>query len=372
MQQESVILFACIEKNLGDDIFIKLVCERYKDVKFIISDAAKYGDLEKISNLYFDSNLKNWLTFANRETLNPILALYNNVKILYYQKKLKGHLCAVYIVGNAFKNQKYIGKQQSLWIKRRVELVEKFYLLSTNFGPYDDERWKQDMKIVFSKMTDICFRDSNSYQLFHSLSNVRYAPDAVLGLNVTPYCMQEENLIIISIIDCDFSARSEKLHQANECFQNNIIKIADYYAENNYKVVLFNANTVQDRPAADQILSKIKNKDKVSIYDYEGDIDNTIRLFSSAKYIIGVRLHTIILGLLLKKKVIPFVYDNKISGMLDSIMYYGPRFYISEKKKLSPETVDEFFSKYKFIIDRDIINQAEQQFAELDKYLDRR
>lgn len=45
---------ACIEKNVGDDLFIRIVCERYPNVDFYISDKANYPELNNISNLHFE------------------------------------------------------------------------------------------------------------------------------------------------------------------------------------------------------------------------------------------------------------------------------------------------------------------------------
>lgn len=51
---KKVLLMACIEKNVGDDLFIRIVCERYPNVDFYISDKANYPELNNISNLHFE------------------------------------------------------------------------------------------------------------------------------------------------------------------------------------------------------------------------------------------------------------------------------------------------------------------------------
>ena len=48
---QNIILLACIEKNIGDDLFVYVICKRYKNCNFIINNDAKYGDLIKLENL---------------------------------------------------------------------------------------------------------------------------------------------------------------------------------------------------------------------------------------------------------------------------------------------------------------------------------
>ena len=49
-------LFACIEKNIGDDLFVKIICDRYPDTDFVITSKAQYGSLKEISNLHFSKS----------------------------------------------------------------------------------------------------------------------------------------------------------------------------------------------------------------------------------------------------------------------------------------------------------------------------
>ena len=97
-------------------------------------------------------------------------------------------ILVIYIVGNAFKNKDYKGPEQLMWLRDRERIAKYFYLLSTNFGPYKDSRWKNDCLNEFKKMTDVCFRDFHSYKLFRDDVLIRYSPDAVLTLKPEYKC----------------------------------------------------------------------------------------------------------------------------------------------------------------------------------------
>ena len=179
--KDSMYIFGCIEKNIGDDLFIYTVCNRYPGVRFIISDSAKYLVVNNIKNLEYSKDLRKWLDYSIIETNNPFKKLVALISEYRYRLRLKKR-DSVYIVGNAFKNMNYKGRHQLDWLVKRIELSKNFYLLSTNYGPANNVKWKDDCAEVFKKMSDVCFRDKDSYDLFKEMKNVRYAPDAVISL----------------------------------------------------------------------------------------------------------------------------------------------------------------------------------------------
>lgn len=366
---KKVLLFACIEKNIGDDLFINTVCDRYKEVQFYISKSADYGDLSKIKNLHFSKLIMKWNRYNEVASNNKIKNFIAHAIAKILRMFLPRFDCGVYIVGNAFKNNDYRGKIESKWIVERVKLVERFYLLSTNFGPYTDEKWKQDFDNIFPEMKDVCFRDKDSYELFKELDNVRYAPDTVLSIGEKKVDESNRRLVLISLIDCLYPARSEKIKNCAMSYEDKIVEATDYYVKKGYEVVLVNSNTEQDMPAIQRIYSKCKNVEKVKIFEYKGDYSEIFKLYEGASLVIGTRLHTIILAWLYGIPVFPIIYDIKVKNMLKSYGFNSKCVGIEDINMLDMEYVDCAIKEYDFTGIDILVNNAQKQFEVLDKEL---
>lgn len=363
-----VYLFACIEKNIGDDLFIYAVTSRYPNANFIISSSADYLKINNISNLKYSNKLRLWLKFANNESNNIIKRVIKTILEKIFRIPLK-KLNSIYIVGNAFKNNNYKGHYQINWILNRIKLSKKFFLISTNYGPANSDNWRIDCNKAFSKMTDVCFRDIKSYELFGNLKNVRYAPDAVLSIKINNKKGQPKDYIIISIIDCSFNDRSNSLKQCAQKYEEKMVEIINGMSNIGTKIILLNSNMNQDEPASIRIYDKCKNKNMIFIYNYDGNIKKIFDLYSGAKAIIATRLHTIILGWLYNIPVIPIIYDIKVENLLNSYEFNSTALKIDDLKNLNPILINRIINDYSFKLSKKIIEGSNNQFKEIDKLL---
>lgn len=366
-----VYLFACIEKNIGDDLFVYSICKRYPSCKFIISKAAKYGSLQKIPNLRFSRILQLWQYFSEKIFKNPILEIIRGVILYLLKFFLLDRAIGVYIVGNAFKNNNYIGIKQSRWIHERADLVNDFFLLSTNFGPYTDERWLVDNKRIFRSFADICFRDLYSYKKFCDLDNVRYAPDAVISLG--KYIKKEENkdeYAIITLIDCAMSSRGRLINLSCKNYETALTNAAIDFIKKNIKVVILTSNNQQDYVAARRLYKNINNDRMVRIEEYNGDFYSVLELFSRARAVIATRLHTIILSWLYDVPVFPISYDIKISNLLRDYKFLG-KYWDMLTQESYEINVEELLTEYEYVLPNEIEDAADEQFLVLDRYLSR-
>jgi len=366
-----VFLFACIEKNIGDDLFVKLLCERYPHVEFIISSQARYGSLERIPNLTFSDTLKKWGELSTRGSKNKLKALA--AKLLQSCCRLALPRCdvGVSIVGNAFKNKEYTGWKQSRWIRDRIRLVKRFYLISTNFGPYSDERWRNDFDRIFPKMADVCFRDRYSYGLFSRHSNIRFAPDAVISMGKKKGAENDPKNVIISLIDCSFHARSEELRRACPGYEQKMCELTDKLVELGYSVTLLNSNTLQDKPACDRIVEKCVSgrSGKITVVNYDGDLDVISTLYENSSFVVATRLHTIVLAWLYGLPVVPVVYDIKVGNLLDACGFGGARFMIDSPADYGSEEILTAVKDYDFTLSQETVSLAQEQFSALDQEL---
>ena len=366
--KNSILLFPCIEKNIGDDLFIKILCSRYPNIEFEISDKARYGELQNIQNLHFSRRLKYFLLFTGRVPHNPVKKKVFAVLGACFRSGIGKHRAGIMIVGNAFKCYRYEGKEDSKWFEERMSLSEKFYLLSTNFGPYKDERWREDFRRLFSQCEDICFRDNRSFELFRDLPNVRFAPDAVFSLGRIKKGKQDRT-IIISVINCALSGRPEWLLNCKETYEERLAETVELLVGKGWKVVLLNSNDNQDNEASERIKNKTAEKDRVEICHYDGDIETVLQLYKTASGVISTRLHTLILGLLSDLPVFPIVYDEKVEGILQTIDFTGCCANIRDMAKTSAESIVSALENYRYTLPDRITENANQQFAGIDAFL---
>ena len=361
-----VLLFACIEKNIGDDLFIYSICRHYPNIDFYIDSSAKYGDLKKIDNLHFSFLLKMWNRVCSIDESKIQKRMIKIFLLIILRLLLGSNNIVVYIVGNAFKNMNYNGERDLNWLDYRLSLSDEFYLISTNFGPYNNQRWIYDCEKRFRKMKDVCFRDKYSFELFKHLENVRYAPDAILDTDITIKNCQEHNLILISMIDCNMKIRGKELNSCCKEYEYKLAKIAEYYITQGYNVVLVTSNYNQDYSSANRIYEMVGNESNLEIFEYNGNFDDVFSLFNKAKYVFATRLHTIILSWLYNVPVIPIIYDIKIKNLLESYMYDNMVLDLLNINQYSIEEIYNNLGNYSFDSSK-IINESRNQFLILNE-----
>lgn len=365
------IIFACIEKNIGDDLFVYSICSRYKDKTFYIDKTAQYGDLAKIDNLKFSHLLKIWNRFSISEPKSKTKKQIKKMILSFSEIFLGKNNIVIYIVGNAFKNKKYIGPEQLNWLRDRERISQSFYLLSTNFGPYNDSRWKNDCLNEFKKMTDVCFRDTYSYELFKNEIEIRYSPDAVLSLQqeyVNSKDRSDRDIVIISMIDCGMSSRGKEINNIINDYEKKLAEISKYYIKKGLKIVLLTSNNIQDFPAANRIKNMVNDSD-VSIFEYKGNFKEVFKLYSKAKYVISTRLHVMILSWIYNVPVLPIVYDIKVKNLIETYKFNNPHIDIYKINNFDIKELDIIFDNYEFGNCEEIKKQSLGQFIKLDKNL---
>ena len=148
-----------------------------------------------------------------------------------------------------------------------------------------------------------------------------------------------------------------------------IQRIAEYYVEREYEVVFVSFCESQgDEKAINRIIERLEEREKVQVLFYHNKIKEVLQLFSEAQIVIGTRFHSIILGWLNKKKVLPIVYDEKTKNVLDDLNYNN---YLNLEEMESCDLEDKL-ERIEELRDEvvDVLkNEAYMQFWALDKLL---
>jgi colanic acid/amylovoran biosynthesis protein len=336
--------------NLGDDIFLEMLVERYKNEQFEIFSKYNYKDIVKSNNL----NVK-----SNKNIYNIIIKILNRIssKKLYTHYNLISYKTVIRIGGSLFM------ESTDSSVNKRTKRISQKYLLGANFGPYKSNEYLSKYKNQkFMEYKDICFRDEYSYSLFKELKNVRKAPDIVFGLDTSNIKITDRRRVIISVINCT----KDSMNLDSDLYERKIIELIKFFKEKNYEILLMSFSKIQ---GDEDIINDIKEKSNIEgidTYFYSGNIEEALNVIGDSSVVVGTRFHANILGMIMNKTVIPIAYSNKTVNILKDINFQGLYFDLNDIENFKIDRITEYYLNYK----QDVTfekKEAEKQFLGLDK-----
>lgn len=350
-----ILVDAYLALNLGDDLFLKILFEKYPKVKFeMINVNAQYKD---------------------------IFAVYENVKIIedkMYKFKVKlwtsylakDYDALIFIGGSIFIQFDQWEKQYNF----RKKIINAFYkqnkkifILGSNFGPYDDKNFVKKYEDLFKKCTDICFRDYYSYNLFLHLENVRLEPDIVFQYSHENN-KKIKNSIGFSVISLD--DREDLVIHKKEYISK--LKELTLEAVKRGKTVYFFSFCEHqgDLLMINEILDGLNLLGKVESINYTGDINKFISKFSMMESIIGVRFHACILSQVFNQGLFPIIYSDKTYNVLSDINLVEMYKYISDIKNLDVNYVLDNIDG-NMLKKREVLTHSVNQFKGFEEYVEK-
>lgn len=359
---KKVLVKGFFENNFGDDLFLKVLVDRYPNTKFYISSTSNYD--------YFVKKYKNFYIFKKYNFIYILKTILN--KIMKFIKSDK-----VYRVESFFKFDEIVTVTGSLFmensdtnlneIKSNYDFKNvRYSIIGCNFGPYlSNDFFNLHHDDIFKNAFDVCFRDLYSFELFKNLENVRHAPDIVFNLDLKNITNLKNKSVVFSIMNCN---KDDTFRISEDLYINKCIELINYYKKKNYGIKLVSFSKKQgDEDIIEKILKQI-DLDKISKYYYRGNIDECLNYIADSEIIIGTRYHANILGLLLKKKILPISYSKKTDDALYEVGYTEKIIHLSEFSDL---TINDNFEVLNSNIDIDqVILDASKQFSKLDEILE--
>lgn len=364
-EMKRLMINAYTKLNLGDDLFVKLLCERYPDTNFVLPAMGEYRTcLGSLPNLTIYPIESVWVRGARK--------LLKSFKSIEVQKLLLQRLArrcdgVVQIGGSVFMQGKNWVRDYN-WKREIYGPNKPYFVMGANFGPYKDEVFYEKHRELFSGYTDICFRDEYSYELFRDLGNVRLAPDIVFQ-HPKPDTAGGES-VVISVIK---PSERENLKALDTIYYEKIRDIAVAFILEGYDVSLMSFCEYEgDEEAVRSIYAMIPETfhSRTEMFFYRTNLEDAITLLASSGMIVATRFHAMILGWVFGKPVFPIAYSEKTINVMKDANFEGAYADLKSIASLDPDTVVRSQETNRLNVSV-LAAQAEKHFLELDKYLGR-
>ena len=292
-----VMLFAYLDNNIGDDLMLKLLSERFPDSQFYCytSNTVVRNTLSQFGNFILRDPID-----RNKDLMGMDIILSIGGSIFNDLNTIRGKLARI---------------KKILFLIKARNKGKKIITLGCNLGPYNDRLGVLLTLSELGKNSLITVRDRASFDLVSSnkkLNNLYLADDIVYNLDFLSVTKIKSGLGISAFRSTHAGENNYDNYQA-------LAKIANEYIKKNNKVVkifAFDSETENDLAAAHHILDLIENKNMVKVVPYIGNIERFLSEFSSCECQIAIRFHSAILSDLFKIPFYPIAYSNKMKEFI--------------------------------------------------------
>lgn len=307
-----IFLEAFVDNNFGDNLFVHIITQRYKQHTFYMLPKSEYKESYDILSTRVDN-----------------IQLIEEKKQEYFMKDMDA---MIMVGGDMFGNGGDYSNliRQTSYIKRKGGLVA--FLGISLFADYGC-RTKLDLIRLFSKADIIVVRESTTYKQLKKMVpwvKVTCAADMVFSLDIEkmkdiPIC---ENLLGMSVRRK--GRLDDSLNYRTYC--ENMAEIAVKYLnkseKNKVRFLAFSTGRFDDRKVVEDIMTLCPSfyRARISCCSFEGDIYRYITEIQECSKLVCTRFHAMILAILLKKAYVPIVYEEKMERVLNEIGYQGIRF----------------------------------------------
>ncbi|RTZ00904.1 polysaccharide pyruvyl transferase family protein [Flavobacterium sp. RSP49] len=374
---KTVLVRAYTYCNLGDDLFLKVLVERYPEIQFTIIAPKLYEKIFKQYENVFIKQIPSSPLF--KKIVMKIVGLFSiskketyvlNIIKNFYSKEAKFVDAYIYIGGSLFmqKNEKI--NLIDILNKEITNIFhdKKKFVIGANFGPYLTVSYLDFYKKHLLDYDDVCFREKYSKDIFKDLLNVRNCPDVVFQLKL-PVVRKEEGSIGFSLMDISWR---KELSQYEGSYLSFIKELISKALDDDRGVYLFSFCADEgDEKVISRIVESfpLKFRNKIGVIRYDGEIDKFLSLYSKVESMFATRFHSMILSSLLGQNIFPIMYSEKMNNVLKDFNYKGTYSKISDLGRLNPSECLKNIINNRLEISSSIIEKSKGNFLFVDKYI---
>ncbi len=305
------MIYGYTRVNFGDDLFFKILVERYPDIDFYMLAEADYSPIIRCKNFHT----------IRRNRINKIFA--SHIPYQFYFHRFDAVIC---IGGSIFMEVGTSGRNRFtrflLKYKRTFPGVP-IYIIGSNYGPERTSAFRESVRGVFSFVESVSLRDNFSYNIFKENPRVICAPDVIFQLAVGKRVEQRHDVVGFSLIDLPSRVL---LREHTEQYEEFILyHIGKALAEGKRVRLLSFCTYEGDKLACERIVAKLDNgvQERVEVVAYEGDIDAFLESLREVNLLYASRFHAAVLGVAMQIPTIPVVYSDKTLNVLRDLEYQG-------------------------------------------------
>lgn len=369
MKKNYVFIYAYIAGNLGDDLMVRCLCERYPETNFVLCADGKYkGGFCDIKNLTFyeqeGERARRWNQFWKK---------VKGTEDGFRKMLIKMSKAVVHIGGSVFVQHfdDYSALFQADLQLRR--LSRQMYVVGANFGPYTDENYYKQYHELLSCYDGAVFRDRYSKKLFEDLENVAYAPDVVFNYHLSfDKSNDRKKQVLISVISMEGRNNKFAISDYAQDYYTFIENLSRAYIYKGYEVAYISfCQMQQDEEAIKKIRARLAENEKkhTKVYCYRGDnLKECMEAFEESEIVVGTRFHSIIIGELKEKKMIPIIYDQKTRHVLED-QGYTEYVLLDQLKTVDVEQIMKNAKAISKELKEKLVKDAKLQFVYLDNLL---
>lgn len=367
--KKSVMLYGYYGINLGDDLFFEKLVSRYPDTMFLVYSTyfcKEYCEFfERFDNVKIYTTEDSVVQKINK--IGKFFGVSDFFELLLLWRS-KG---TVHVGGSIYQE---IGdyKLDYKIRARRKRPGKPFYSISCNFGAYKTEKFKKMWTKKFKSFKDICFRDKQSYELFKQMKNVRYAPDLLFSYKVPTDVEEVAGSVAISVFNPFAPHRNIPEQKSNDYLETLAKTVCDLVNDGRKVTLLGFCAFEGDGVFLHDLLCRLPDgmREKINAINYTFDTkDQILNAISASEYVIGTRLHSVILGLIGGKKVLPIAYNQKINCILKDINYNQPVIPFEQMADYKEAGLAVMLQDLSPFDVTDCSNADDLQFKMLDKFL---
>lgn len=308
---KKVYVYAYLAGNLGDDLFVRLLCRRYPRTRFCIFAEPVYK--ERFGDL------------PNCRVYSPEDREVKRVERLFPGLGFPAYLArrcqaSVHIGGSVFVQHQEDWSGAYAADAGLAKRSRRLYVIGANFGPYTDPAYYEKYRELFCAYEGICFRDRYSYELFRDLPRVSWAPDVVFNLH--PASLPNEKKVLISPIELGDRKGKYDLSGYEPAYREFHIRMIRTLLNRGYKITMVSfCQAQQDDTMMQKILDGLQEEErrKIVCTAYQTDMRFILQEFASSEAVLGTRFHSVILGLVHGCRVLPVIYDQKTEKTLEDL-----------------------------------------------------
>ena len=309
--RRKVLIYGYTRVNFGDDLFFKILVERYTDIDFYMLTEEDYTPIIRCENFHR----------IRRNRINKIFA--SHIPYQFYFHRFDAVIC---IGGSIFMEVGTSGRNRFtrflLKYKRAFPGVP-IYIIGSNYGPERTSAFRESVRGLFSFVESVSLRDTASYNIFKDNPRVACAPDVIFQLAIEPKGEEQHNIVGFSLID--LSSRV-LLREHTEQYEEFILyHIGKALAEGKRVRLLSFCTYEGDKLACERIVAKLDNgvQERVEVVAYEGDIDAFLESLREVNLLYASRFHAAVLGVAMQIPTIPVIYSDKTLNVLRDLNYKG-------------------------------------------------